>query len=96
MKLANEDTKFTYTLAVIVNSSFTEGIFPNALKSARVVPVHKGGSKTEVTNYRPISLLSSFSKIYEKLMHSRVLEFLDSNGSLFESQYGFRPGMSCE
>ena len=96
MKLANLDTKFTDILAVIINSSFTEGIFPNALKSARVVPIHKGGSKTEVTNYRPISLLSSFSKIYEKLMHSRVLEFLDSNGSLFESQYGFRPGMSCE
>ena len=96
MKLANLDTKFTDILAVIINSSFSEGIFPNALKSARVVPIHKGGSKTEVTNYRPISLLSSFSKIYEKLMHSRVLEFLDSNGSLFESQYGFRPGMSCE
>ena len=96
MKCASEVTNFTEILAFIINSSFTQGIFPDPLKSARVVPIHKGGSKTDVTNYRPISLLFSFSKIYEKLMHTRVLEFLDSNNSLFESQYGFRPGMSCE
>jgi len=96
MKCAGESTNFTNILAFIINSSFTQGIFPDALKNARVVPIHKGGSKTNVTNYRPISLLCSFSKIYEKLMHARVLEFLDSNNSLFESQYGFRPGMSCE
>ena len=96
MKIASNDDKFTGTIAEIINSSFQQGVFPNPLKAARVVPVHKGGSKTDVKNYRPISLLSSYSKIYEKLMHSRVLSFLDSNGSLFESQYGFRPGMSCE
>ena len=96
MKFASEVAKFTEILAKIVNSSFSQGIFPCALKSARVVPIHKGGCKTDVTNYRPISLLCSFSKIYEKLMHVRVLEFLDSNETLFESQYGFRPGMSCE
>ena len=96
MKCASKDAKFTEILAEIINTSFSQGIFPSALKNARVVPIHKGGSKTDVTNYRPISLLCSFSKIYEKLMHARVLEFLDSNESLFESQYGFRPGMSCE
>ena len=96
MKIANDDSKFTNTLAEIVNTSFLQGVFPSTLKSARVVPIHKGGCKSDVINYRPISLLSSFSKIYEKLMHTRVLEFLDSNGSLFENQYGFRPGMSCE
>ena len=96
MKVANHNSKFTGVISTIINSSFTQGIFPTALKTARVIPIHKGGSKTDVTNYRPISLLSSFSKIYEKLMHTRVLEFLDKNGSLFESQYGFRPGMSCE
>ena len=96
MKIANSDFKFTETLAHIINTSFNQGIFPSALKNALVVPIHKGGCKTDVANYRPISLLSSFSKIFEKLMHTRVLQFLDSNGSLFESQYGFRPGMSCE
>ena len=96
MKAANSDFGFTEILAHIVNSSFSQGTFPSALKNAKVVPIHKGGCKTEVANYRPISLLSSFSKIFEKLMHIRVLQFLDSNGSLFENQYGFRPGMSCE
>ena len=96
MKIANCDFAFTHTLAYVINSSFSQGIFPSSLKKARVVPIHKGGTKIDVANYRPISLLSSFSKIYEKLMHIRVLDFLDSNGSLFENQYGFRPGMSCE
>ena len=97
MKIANScSNNFSCTIANIVNSSFSEGIFPHALKTAKVIPIHKGGSKDDVSNYRPISLLSSFSKIYEKLMHKRVLEFLDKNNSLFENQYGFRPGRSCE
>ena len=54
------------------------------------------GPKTEVGNYRPISLLTAFSKIYEKLMYCRILKFLESNNSLFEMQYGFRPGRTCE
>ncbi len=96
LKIANNNHKFTVTLAKVISSSFDQGIFPQSLKIARVVPIYKEGSKTEVSNYRPISLLSSFSKIYEKLMHKRVLDFVDSNGSLFEMQYGFRPGRSCE
>lgn len=96
LKIANSSFHFTHALARVINKSFEQGVFPQSLKLARVVPIHKGNSKTEVSNYRPISLLSSFSKIYEKLMHNRVLEFLDSNGSLFEMQYGFRPGRSCE
>ena len=96
LKLANESFTFTDTLAQLVNNSFIQGIFPKALKTAKVVPIYKEGCKTDVENYRPISLLSSFSKIYEKLMHARVLEFLDKNETLFEMQYGFRPGRSCE
>ena len=96
LKIANSCENFTRALANVINSSFSSGIFPNALKTAKVVPIHKGGPKLEVANYRPISLLGSFSKIYEKLMHARVLEFLDKNDSLFENQYGFRPGRSCE
>ena len=96
LKIANENHDFTEVLSKIVNNSFQKGCFPEHLKTARVVPIHKEGSKTDVANYRPISLLSSFSKIYEKLMHKRVLEFLDRNNSLYEMQYGFRPGRSCE
>ena len=95
-KIANTCENFTTALAKIVNTSFSSGLFPKSLKTAKVVPIHKGGSKLDVSNYRPISLLGSFSKIYEKLMHKRVLEFFDQNNTLFENQYGLRPGRSCE
>ena len=96
LKAANTCSTFSVALAKVINTSFSNGIFPQALKMASVVPIHKDGSKLDVKNYRPISLLSTFSKIYEKLMHKRVLKFLDENNSLFENQYGFRPGRSCE
>ena len=96
LKVASTCQNFVVTLAKVINASFEEGVFPRALKTAKVIPIHKGGEKLDVANYRPISLLSSFSKIYEKLMHKRVLDFLDKNNSLFENQYGFRPGRSCE
>ena len=96
LKIANSCENFTTTLAEVVNSSFDQGQFPDALKIAKVVPIHKGGTKHEVSNYRPISLLSSFSKVYEKLMHNRVIKFLDTHNLLCENQYGFRPGRSCE
>ena len=96
LKVASSCQNFLAVLSEVVNASFTEGVFPKALKIAKVIPIYKGGSKQDVSNYRPISLLSSFSKIYEKLVHSRVLEFLDKHNSLFENQYGFRPGRSCE
>ena len=96
LKLASLDTKFVETLARVVTKSFEDGVFPQSLKLARVVPVHKGGSKTETSNYRPISLLTSFSKIYEKLMHNRIVDFMNSNNSFYEMQYGFRAGRSCE
>ena len=96
LKIASTTTHFNDVLADIVNSSFASGVFPTELKIAKVVPIHKGGSKTEVSNYRPISLLSTFSKIFEKAMHTRVYDFLQHNGSLNEHQYGFRKGRSCE
>lgn len=96
LKIANTDPKFTEALAKVINSSFKQGVFPNELKTARVVPIFKSGVKTDVSNYRPISLLSSFSKIYEKLMHHRIVEFLELNNTLHDMQYGFRAGRSCE
>ena len=81
LKIANTSIKFTHTLAKIIDKSFTKGVFPEQLKSVRVVPIHKEGSKTDVENYRPISLLASISKVYGKLMHSRIINFLDSNNA---------------
>ena len=78
-------------LAILFNACFDFGIFPTCLKTAEVVPVYKAGDKNEVTNYRPISILSIFSKILEKLVHTRTLLFLKCHSVLTPTQYGFRP-----
>ena len=56
-------------LAFLINESSSEGIFPDALKVAKVVPIFKAGDTKHVTNYRPISVLSTFSKKIEKAVH---------------------------
>ena len=96
LKFVSTDNRFIQTLTNVINLSFEQGVFPQSLKLARVVPVYKNGAKTAVCNYRPISLLASFSKIYEKLMHKRIVNFMEANNSLYEMQYGFRTGRSCE
>ena len=58
-------------LAHIFNLSFTSGIFPEDMKIAKVIPLFKNGSKTDLTNYRPISIISQFSKILEKIFYKR-------------------------
>ena len=78
-------------LTKIFNLFIQTDIFPSALKTAKVVPVFKSkGSIQDVNNYRPISLLSNINKIFEKLIHSRVVKFLDQNNCLFNHQYRFR------
>jgi hypothetical protein len=83
-------------LADICNASFTSGTFPEMLKIAVVKPLHKKGDTREIQNYRPISLLSVFSKIIEKLMYIRLMSFITSNDILSDSQHGFREGKSTE
>lgn len=97
IKVVNKSSpQFSRVIASVINSSLLEGVFPSALKTAKVVPIYKGGSKFDIQNYRPISLLSAFSKIYEKVMYRRIYEFLTLNNILHENQYGFRQGRSCE
>ena len=74
----------------IVNLSFSSGSFPDILEIAKVIPVFKNGSKLDVNNYRPISLLSNINKIFEKLMFSRIYSFLTLHNCIYELQYGFR------
>ena len=81
-------------LCHIINMSFLTGIFPDKLKIAKVIPIHKGGSSQDVNNFRPISLLSIFDKIMEKLMHKRLYAFLEHHDILFENQFGFRKNNS--
>ena len=77
-------------LCRIINISFSTGVFPDVLKVSKIIPLHKGGSTLEVNNFRPISLLSIFDKIIEKLMHKRLYDFLDEHDILYEHQFGFR------
>ena len=66
------------------------GIFPDELKIARVIPLYKSGDKSDITNYRPISLLPVLSKIFEKLIHSRLTKFFNDNNVIYNKQFGFR------
>ena len=81
-------------LATICNLSFSIGIFPTILKTAKVITIHKKDSKLEVSNYRPISLLSNIDKIFEKLTHSRLIEYLEERQILYYKQFGFRKNFS--
>ena len=60
------------------------------LKIAKVIPLHKGGNIDTMSNYRPISILPIFSKIFEKLLYARLSDFFDKNNVLYNRQFGFR------
>ena len=83
-------------LTYLINTSFVEGIFPSELKLARVVPIFKGGDQAQLTNYRPISVLSFFSKVFEKIMYNHLLDFIDLNHIIYDHQYGFRQKHSTQ
>ena len=83
-------------LEIIFNLSISEGVFPHLMKSADVIPLYKAKERHSVTNYRPISLLTTLSKILEKIIYKRTYTFLHNSGQFYQSQYGFRTGHSCE
>ena len=77
-------------LSHLINLSFKNGVFPNALKFASAIPVFKKADYLQCNNHRPISLTSSVSKITEKLVHQWSYLFLEQNNILHNSQYGFQ------
>ena len=81
-------------LASIINNSFYSGKFPNSLKLAKVIPIFKAGDRQNVSNYRPISILPLLSKIFEKIVFTQILNFLEKYNLLSNNQYGFRPKRS--
>ena len=79
-------------LAECINASFSSGTFPKCLKQANVVPLYKKKARTDPTNYRPVSLLNSLSKVIEKVIYRRIYQFMDDK--LCWNQFGFRPNHS--
>ena len=87
---------FAEIISYLFNMSISHGKFPSFLQNAKVVPCHKDDSRLEMSNYRPISLLPTISKIFEKLMYARLIEFINKHHILYENQFGFQSGMSTE
>ena len=81
-------------LTYIINLSLSNGVFPDHLKFARVTPIYKSDDPLSIANYRPISVLPAFSKIFERIMYNRLFNFLNKHNLLSENQYGFRKGLS--
>jgi hypothetical protein len=83
-------------LTFIFNLSLVTGVFPDRFKFAIVQPIHKKGDKAKLTNYRPISLLTSCSKILETIMFNRLSQHIQTNRILAPEQFGFRKGSHIE
>jgi exonuclease III len=81
---------FIMPITHVMRLSLQQGVVPTELKIARVIPIFKGGDKTLVSNYRPVSVLPVFSKVLEKLMYNRLLNFLNKHKVLYDYQFGFR------
>ena len=81
-------------LAEVINCSLKNGIVPSEIKLAKVLPIHKQGAKNEINNYRPISILPFFSKLFERVMYDRLLSYIKHKDILYPFQHGFQPGHS--
>ena len=77
-------------LTYLINQSISQGIFPEELKLAKVLPIFKCEDEQLVQNYRPISILPFFSKVFEKIMSKYIIEFMEENELFYKNQFGFR------
>ena len=82
-------------LKLLFESAIRSGHFPDSWKKGNIIPVHKKESKNLLKNYRPISLLPIFGKIFEKVIYNNLFEFFQENNFLSQNQSGFRSGDSC-
>jgi len=85
-----------YPLSLIINQSIRTGIFPDTLKIAKVLPFYKKGNDKLFENYRPVSILPSLSKVFEKVIYAQLYDYFSRNRIFFPSQYGFRKNHSTE
>ena len=70
-------------LSILINKSLASGIFPNKLKIAKIIPIFKSGDPSSFSNYRPVSILPAFSKVFEKVIYNRLLQHLNENSILY-------------
>ena len=90
-KLIKDAADFIWKpLTMVFNSSLKYGVFPDIWKLARVTPIFKTGSKKDANNYRPISVISVFSRMLEKIVHDQLIEYLVTNKLLTPNQSAFR------
>lgn len=85
---------FTSILVILINKIFSTQIFPDCLKISRLKPIHKDGSSTDASNYRPISITSVFSKLFETIMSIQLTEYLLKNNLINGLQFGFMKNSS--
>ena len=94
IKIAAEPLAVPFTS--IYNESIKTGIVPDIFKLSRVTPIYKSGEQTDPNNYRPISTLSPFTKVFEKIIYAQLNSFCTKNSILYKYQFGFRKGHSTE
>ena len=83
-------------LVLIINQSLATGVYPDNLKISKITPIFKKGKRDIMSNYRPISLLTSISKVFEKVIHRQLYRYLEKNKIICDEQFGFRPNYSTE
>ena len=84
------------SIASLINKSIETAKFPSHLKVAKVFLIYKNGTKSDPSNYRPISILPTISKLFEKHINKHLMGFLNKYSLLHENQSGFRPDHSCQ
>ena len=83
-------------LTLIINQSLSTGIFPDPLKIGKITPIFKKDDKTQLNNYRPISVLPAISKVFEKIIANQIHHHFKSHNLYYDNQYGFRENHSTE
>lgn len=94
MILKQIEEQISTTLTYTINKAIKEGIFPNELKLAKIIPIFKKGDVDECSNYRPISILPVISKVFEKVFNEKITNYLENNLIITKDQHGYRKNRS--